>query len=41
MKARRLSIKEARRMWQAFQDAKPTPKQLKREGYDEVWLVRG
>ena len=36
----RLPLAEARRMWRAFQGAKPTPIGLLHEGYDEVHVVR-
>lgn len=38
LKDRRLSVMEAERMWKAFQDAKPTARQLRREGFDEVYF---
>jgi len=40
-KTGRLPPEEVERMWRAFQADKPTPTDLKREGYDEVLVVRG
>jgi predicted kinase len=37
--AGRLPPKEVERMWRAFQATKPTPAKLRREGYDEVYVV--
>lgn len=41
LKATRLSVTEAERMWRAFQGQKPSVKELRREGYDEVYFVKG
>jgi len=41
LKDRRLAVKEAERMWKAFQNCKPSARQLKRYGFDEVYSVRG
>ena len=37
--AGRLPPEEVERMWRAFQAIKPTPAELRREGYDEVHVV--
>jgi len=39
--ARRLSVNEAERMWRAFQACKPTALELRREGFEEVYLWVG
>ena len=38
---RRLSVKEAERMWRAFQARKPTARELRREGFEEAYLCVG
>jgi predicted kinase len=38
---RRLSVNEAERMWRAFQACKPTALELRREGFEEVYLCVG
>lgn len=40
-KEKRVSSKEVRRMWQAFQHSKPSPKELKLQGFDEVYFRVG
>lgn len=40
-KEKRVSSKEVRRMWQAFQRSKPSPKELKLQGFDEVYFRVG
>lgn len=39
-RAKRLALKEAVRMWKAFQESKPTRKELKQLGFDEVFFVK-
>jgi predicted kinase len=39
-KERRLPLPEVERMWKAFQNSKPTRKELKHLGFDEVYFVR-
>jgi len=41
VQARRLSVNEAERMWRAFQACKPTALELRREGFEEVYLCVG
>lgn len=41
LKARRLPLKEVERMWRAFQNSKPTARELIRQGFDEVCFVKG
>jgi predicted kinase len=41
VQARRLSGNEAERMWRAFQACKPTAPELRREGFEEVYLCVG
>jgi protein phosphatase len=41
VQARRLSVNEAERMWRAFQACKPTAQELRREGFEEVYLCVG
>jgi len=41
VQARRLSGNEAERMWRAFRARKPTALELKREGFEEVYLCVG
>jgi len=36
---KRVSLKEVRRMWQAFQHSKPSPKELKLQGFDAVCFI--
>jgi len=36
---KRVSLKEVERMWQAFQHSKPSPEELKRQGFDAVCFV--
>ena len=36
----RLSVKEVERMWKAFQECKPTRRELIRLGFEEVFFVR-
>ena len=38
---KRVSLKEVKRMWQAFQCSKPSPKELKLQGFDEVYFRVG
>lgn len=38
---KRVSLKEVRRMWQAFQHSKPSPNELKLQGFDEVYFRVG
>ena len=40
MKEKRVSLMKAKQMWKAFQKSKPTPEELKREGFDEVYFVK-
>jgi len=40
LKEKRMSLKEAERMWRAFQKNKPTIDALKAEGFDEVYFIR-
>jgi len=40
-KTARLPPQEVERMWRAFQTMKPAPSELRREGYDEVHVLRG
>ena len=40
MKEKRVSLMKAKQMWKAFQKGKPTPEELKREGFDEVYFVK-
>ena len=40
LKAKRVSLKEVERMWKDFQNSKPTPEELKLQGFDEVYFVR-
>jgi len=40
LKSKRLSLKEAERMWRAFQDSKPTRAELEGLGFDEIHFVR-
>jgi len=39
LKGNRLPVEEAERVWRAFQHHKPTRRQLKEEGFDEVYFV--
>ena len=39
--ARRVPLAEVERMWKAFQGCKPTAQELKREGFDAVYLCVG
>lgn len=39
LRERRLPLKEAERMWEAFQKSKPTKQELERMGFDEVCFV--
>jgi len=39
IREKRLPLKEAERMWEAFQKSKPTQQELKRLGFDEVYFV--
>lgn len=39
IREKRLPLKEAERMWEAFQKSKPTQQGLKRLGFDEVYFV--
>lgn len=41
VKEKRLSLKEAERMWRAFQEGKPNAEQLKREGFEDVYFMKG
>ena len=41
LRDRRVRLKEVERMWNAFQQVKPTRKRLIREGFDEVYFVKG
>lgn len=41
LEERKMPLKEVERMWDAFQRAKPTRRELKRQGFDEVYFVRG
>jgi len=41
LKEKRMSLEEAERMWEDFQNSKPTAKELKREGFDEVYFISG
>jgi predicted kinase len=36
---KRVSLKEVRRMWQAFQHSKPSPEELKLQGFDAVCFM--
>jgi len=36
-----MSLKEAERMWEDFQNSKPTPEELKLQGFDEVYFISG
>jgi predicted kinase len=40
-KDKRVSSKEVRRMWQAFQHSKPSPEELIMQGFDEVYFRVG
>jgi predicted kinase len=40
LRAKRLPVSEAERMWRAFQDLKPRRHELKLEGYDEVYFIK-
>ena len=40
-KEKRVPLKEVRRMWQAFQHSKPSPEELKLQGFDEVYFRVG
>ena len=37
----RMSLQKVTRLWEDFQANKPTEKELLREGYDEVYFVKG
>lgn len=39
--ARRVPLAEVERMWKAFQARKPTAQELRREGFEEVYLCVG
>lgn len=39
IRERRLPLKEAERMWAAFQDSKPTVKELKHLGFNEIYFI--
>jgi predicted kinase len=39
LKAERLPLKEVERMWRAFQDSKPSPEELKLQGFDAVCFM--
>jgi hypothetical protein len=39
LREKRVSLKEVRRMWQAFQHSKPSPKELKLQGFDAVCFM--
>ena len=39
-KEKRVSSKEVRRMWQAFQRSKPSPQELKLQGFDDVCFIK-
>ena len=39
-KEKRVSSEEVRRMWQAFQHRKPSPNELRLQGFDDVCFVR-
>jgi predicted kinase len=39
IKEKRVSLQEVERMWRAFQKSKPTVKELKAEGFDEVYFI--
>jgi predicted kinase len=40
LKDKRLPLREVKRMWRAFQDSRATTEELKRIGFDEVWIVK-
>ncbi len=39
LKAKRVSLNEVERMWNAFEESKPTAEDLKKEGFDEIYFV--
>lgn len=39
-KEKRVSLKEVRRMWQAFQHSKPSPNELKLQGFDDTCFIK-
>ncbi len=40
LKEKRMSLEEAERMWEDFQNSKPTPEELRSQGFDEVYFVK-
>ena len=40
LKEKRMSLKEAERMWEDFQKSKPTPAELRSQDFDEVYFVK-
>jgi len=40
LKARRMPMKEAERMWRAFRHNQPTVQELKQLGFDEVYFIK-
>ena len=41
LKEKRMSLEEAERMWEDFQNSKPTPEELRSQGFDEVYFISG
>lgn len=41
LRTKRLPVSEAERMWRAFQELKPRRHELKLQGYDEVYFIKG
>ena len=40
LKEKRVSLEEVERMWKDFQKNKPTAKELKRQGFDEIYFIK-
>jgi len=40
LKEKRVSLEEVERMWKDFQNSKPTPEELRSQGFDEVYVVK-
>lgn len=40
LKEKRMSLEEAERMWEDFQNSKPTPEELRSQGFDEVYFLK-
>lgn len=39
LKEKRVSLQEVERMWKDFQNSKPTPEELKLQGFDEIYFI--